>query len=109
MLFRSFFGWPGGTWSPPTVEEYLYRRKLLPGGCRIVVSIMHEDQMKILTAAIMEGDHVRIGTEDYPYTRSGKIAKTHELVEEIASISRSLGRPVASVAQARRILGLNRR
>ncbi len=104
-----FFGWPGGTWSPPTIEEYLYRRRLLPPGCAVVVSIMHEDQMKILAAAILEGDHVRVGTEDYPYTKSGKLAKTHELVEEIASISRSLGRPIADVKQARKILGLNRR
>jgi 3-keto-5-aminohexanoate cleavage enzyme len=104
-----FFGWPGGTWSPPTVEEYLYRRRLLPPGCAIVVSIMHEDQMKILAAAILEGDHVRVGTEDYCYTMSGKLAKTYELVDEIASISRSLGRPVAGVKQARKILGLDGR
>jgi len=104
-----FFGWPGGTWSPPTVEEYLYRRRLLPPGCAVTVSIMHEDQIKILTAAILQGDHVRVGTEDYPYLKSGKLAKTHELVAEIASISRSLGRPVASVKQARKMLGLERR
>jgi 3-keto-5-aminohexanoate cleavage enzyme len=104
-----FFGWPGGTWSPPTIEEYMYRRRLLPQGCAAAVSIMHEDQIKILTAAILEGDHVRVGTEDYPYTKSGKLAKTHELVGEIASISRSLGRPVASVQQARNILGLDGR
>jgi 3-keto-5-aminohexanoate cleavage enzyme len=104
-----FFGWPGGTWSPPTVEEYLYRRRLLPPGCAVVVSIMHEDQIKILAAAIMEGDHVRVGTEDYCYTRAGKLAKTHELVDEIATISRSLGRPVASVKQGRKILGLDGR
>ncbi len=103
-----FFGWPGGTWSPPTVEEYLYRRKLLPPGSAATVSIMHEDQMRILVAAVMEGDHVRVGTEDYPFTRSGRLAETYELVEEIASISRSLGRPVASVEEARRILGLDR-
>jgi len=104
-----FFGWPGGTWSPPTVEEYRYRRRLLPPGCAVTVSIMHEDQIKILTAAILQGDHVRVGTEDYPYLKSGKLAKTHELVAEIASISRSLGRPVASVKQARKMLGLERR
>jgi 3-keto-5-aminohexanoate cleavage enzyme len=103
-----FFGWPGGTWSPPTVEEYLYRRRLLPEGAAVTVSIMHEDQMKILAAAVLEGDHVRVGTEDYPYMRSGRLAQTHELVEEIASISRLLGRPVATVEQARRILGLAR-
>jgi 3-keto-5-aminohexanoate cleavage enzyme len=103
-----FFGWPGGTWSPPTVEEYLYRRRLLPQGSAVSVSIMHEDQMKILAAAVLEGDHVRVGTEDYAYTRSGRLAKTHELVEEIASISRLLGRPLATVEQARCILGLAR-
>jgi 3-keto-5-aminohexanoate cleavage enzyme len=103
-----FFGWPGGTWSPPTVEEYLYRRRLLPPGAAATVSIMHEDQMKILAAAILEGDHVRVGTEDYPYTRDGNLAETHVLVEEIASIAKSLGRQVATVAQARRILGLDR-
>jgi 3-keto-5-aminohexanoate cleavage enzyme len=102
-----FFGWPGGTWSPPTVEEYLYRRRLLPAGCAATVSIMHEDQMKILAAAIMEGDHVRVGTEDYPFTRDGRLAETHELVEEIASIARMLGRPVADVKQARHILQLD--
>jgi 3-keto-5-aminohexanoate cleavage enzyme len=104
-----FFGWPGGTWSPPTIEEYLYRRRLLPPGCAVVVSIMHEDQIKILVAAILQGDHVRVGTEDYPYLKSGKEAKTHELVDEIAAISRSLGRPVATVQQARKILGLDGR
>jgi 3-keto-5-aminohexanoate cleavage enzyme len=102
-----FFGWPGGTWSPPTVEEYLYRRRLLPPGSAATVSIMHPDQMKILVAAVMEGDHVRVGTEDYPFTRAGKSAKTHELVEEIASIARSLGRPIATVAEARTILGIS--
>lgn len=103
-----FFGWPGGTWSPPTLEEYLYRRRLMPPGCVCTVSIMHEDQIKILAAAILEGDHVRVGTEDYPYTKQGKTAKTHELVGEIASISRSLGRPIATAKQARAILGLKR-
>ncbi|MBN2224814.1 MAG: 3-keto-5-aminohexanoate cleavage protein [Deltaproteobacteria bacterium] len=103
-----FFGWPGGTWSPPTIEEYLYRRRLMPPGCAVTVSIMHADQIKILVAAILEGDHVRVGTEDYAFLKSGRQAATYELVQEIASISRSLGRPVATVAEARRMLGLDR-
>jgi len=99
-----FFGWPGGTWTPPTVEEYLYRRRYMPEGSRITVSIMHEDQMKILTAAILHGDNVRVGTEDYPYNRTGTICATHELVEEIAGIAKSLGRPIATPDDARKIL-----
>jgi len=101
-----FLGWPGGTWSPPTVEEYLYRKSLMPENCVITVSIMCEEQMNILVAAITHGDNVRVGTEDWPYLQNGEIAVTHELVKEIANISRSLGREVATPAQAREMMGI---
>lgn len=101
-----FFDWPGGSWSPPTFEEYLNRRKYLPDGCVITVSAMGEQQINVLTAAILHGDHVRVGTEDYPYNRAGQAAPTHQLVAEIAHIARSLGREVASPDEARRILGI---
>jgi 3-keto-5-aminohexanoate cleavage enzyme len=101
-----FFGWPGGTWSPPTVEEYFYRRKLMPEGCTCNVSIMDKTQRDILTAAIINGDHVRVGTEDYPCKHNGELATTHELVEETAEMARALGRPLATVKQARKMIGL---
>ncbi len=101
-----FFGWPGGTWSPPTVEEYFYRRKLMPEGCTCNVSIMDKSQREILTAAIISGDHVRVGTEDYPYDHSGKLVTTHELVRETAEMARAIGRPLATVQQARQMIGL---
>jgi 3-keto-5-aminohexanoate cleavage enzyme len=101
-----FFGWTGGTWSPPTVEEYLYRRKQMPQGCVCVVSIMEEHQIEIVAAAIMLGDHVRVGTEDYPFNRAGKPATCHELVAETAAIAKALGRPVATPKQARKMIGL---
>ncbi|MGL6197498.1 MAG: 3-keto-5-aminohexanoate cleavage protein [Lachnospiraceae bacterium] len=101
-----FFGWPGGTWSPATMEEYLYRRRLMPEGCVCTVTIMCEEQMDILAAAVCNGDHVRVGTEDYPFNQQGRSCTTHELVKEIADISRSLGREVATAVQAREMLGL---
>ncbi len=100
-----FFGWPGGTWSPPTVEEYLYRRRLMPEGSVINVSIMGPEQPAILAAAIVHGDHVRVGTEDFPYLH-GEIAKTHELVAQVADLARSLGRDIATPQQAREMLGM---
>ncbi len=111
-----FFGWPGGTWSPPTVEEYLYRRELMLEGCVCNVSVMvantattlGEGQRNILAAAIIHGDHVRVGTEDHPYDHSGRIVATHELVRETAEMARALGRPLATVAQARKMIGLER-
>ncbi len=101
-----FFGWPGGTWSPATIEEYLYRRKNMPPGCVCNVSIMGEQQLDIVTAAILHGDHVRVGTEDYPFNHNGKIVPTHELVRETAEIARAIGRPVATPDQARQMIGL---
>ena len=101
-----FFGWPGGTWSPPTVEEYLYRRKLMPEGSVCNVSIMGEGQRDILAAAIINGDNVRVGTEDLPYNHSGDLVSTNELVRETAEMARALGRPLATVEQARKLIGL---
>ena len=103
-----FFGWPGGTWTPPTIEEYFYRRKYMPEGCAINVSIMGKEQIDIATAAIITGDHVRVGTEDYPYNHKGDIATCHELVEELADIARALGRPIATPDQARKMLDIPR-
>ena len=104
-----FFGWPGGTWSPPTIEEYVYRRKLMPEGCVCTVSIMHESQSKIIAAAIVQGDHIRVGTEDYPFGRSGDIAATFQLVQEAADVARAIGRPVATPKEARETLGIEPR
>ena len=102
-----FFGWPGGTWSPPTVEEYTYRRKLMPPGCVCNVSIMGEGQRDILTAAILMGDHVRVGPEDYPFNHAGEVVATSELVRETAEIARAIGRPLATIDQARMMIGLH--
>ena len=101
-----FLGWPGGTWSPPTVDEYLYRRRMMPDGCVVGVSVMDEAQIGVVAAAIVHGDHVRVGTEDHPFRRDGQVGATHELVAEVAQIAHAVGRPIATVQAARQILGL---
>jgi 3-keto-5-aminohexanoate cleavage enzyme len=101
-----FFGWPGGAWSPPTLEEYLYRRRLMPTGSVINVSIMGEHQVDILAAAITQGDHIRVGTEDNPYI-AGQVAATHDLVAQAADLAQRLGRPLATAEEARRVLGID--
>jgi len=101
-----FFGWPGGTWSPATIEEYEYRRIMMPQNCTCTVSIMGPEQIDIITAAILHGDHIRIGTEDYPYNHAGQVTTTHELVKETAEIARAIGRPIATIDQARKLIGL---
>jgi 3-keto-5-aminohexanoate cleavage enzyme len=101
-----FFGWPGGSWSPATVDEYLCRIRHLPDRCVSTVSVMGPEQLTLLLSAIMHGDHVRVGTEDRPYNADGELAQTHELVAEAAALARACGREVATPGQAREIVGL---
>lgn len=102
-----FFGWPGGQWSPPTIREYLYRREYVPKGSVVTVSTMGRNQRDVMAAAIASGDHVRVGTEDYPNDRNGSVAHTHVLVKEASDMAVAMGREVASPAEARRILGIS--
>jgi 3-keto-5-aminohexanoate cleavage enzyme len=101
-----FFDWPGGSWTPATIEEYQYRRRFMPPGCVVTVSAMQERQIDILAAAILHGDHIRVGTEDYPFVRSGRLAATHELVAEAVQLAKALGRQIATPDQARQLTGL---
>jgi 3-keto-5-aminohexanoate cleavage enzyme len=78
----------------------------MPAGCICNVSIMGEGQRDILATAIIHGDHVRVGTEDLPHDHNGKLVTTHELVLETAEMARTLGRPLATVKQARKMIGL---
>lgn len=106
VITTLFFGWPGGTWSPPTIEEYLYRRKLMPPGCVASVSVMGEHQREVHSVALQMGDHLRVGTEDWPFNRAGARASTAELVAEAAEMVELLGGRVATVAEARELMGL---
>jgi len=57
----------------------------------------------------VQGDHIRVGTEDYPFNRRGDLVSTSELVEEAANIAKAIGRPIATVKEARGILGFEKR
>jgi len=64
-------------------------------------------QLPLTTQAITMGGHIRVGIEDNIYYRKGELAKSNgQLVARMARIAAELERPVASVSQAREILGL---
>ena len=102
-----FFGWPGGTWSPPTADCYLFRVRHLPPDCLHTVSVMGKEQTAIAALAVATGGNVRVGTEDYPFIREGVPAKNNaELVARTVRLAREMGRDIAAPAEARKILGL---
>jgi hypothetical protein len=63
-------------------------------------------QTRLLTVALLAGAHgVRVGFEDNVYLRKGRLAQSNaELVEQIATIARAVGRRVASPQEARALL-----
>jgi uncharacterized protein (DUF849 family) len=56
--------------------------------------------------AIRRGGHVRVGLEDYAGPRK---PTNVELVSEIVELASKLGRPVATPAEAHRVLGVRPR
>jgi 3-keto-5-aminohexanoate cleavage enzyme len=106
-ILTLFFNWPGGTWSPPTSDEYLHRIRYIPPNCMHTVSVMGENQTKVAVFALSHGGNVRVGTEDYPFLEPKKPAKNNaEIVARMASISKYMGRDVADPSEARKILGI---
>lgn len=106
-ILTLFFGWPGGTWSPPEPESYLYLRKYMPPECLHTVSTMGAEQTLMASLAINMGGNIRIGTEDNPFLEDGRPARNNaELIERAVWLARKMGRPVASAAEARALMRL---
>ena len=102
-----FFNWPGGMWSPPTHVEYIHRRRFIPPNSVHTVSVMGEEQMKLLVFALTHDGNIRVGTEDHPFIKKRIPAKNNaEIVENYVSICKHVRRDVADPSEARKILGL---
>ena len=66
------------------------------------------NQWPLAGAAIGLGGNIRVGLEDNFYVEEGRMAKSNgELVEKAARLARDLGRPVATVGEARGRLSLD--
>jgi 3-keto-5-aminohexanoate cleavage enzyme len=77
----------------------------LPVGCTWSVAAMGRAQLPMAVTAITMGGHVRVGLEDNIYYERGRLATNEELVARVVRIARELGRPIATPAQARQMLG----
>lgn len=92
----------------PTIDYMLNTIRCLPENSVFSAIGVGSVQWGILTASIILGGHVRVGMEDNIYLGKGQLAKSNgELVEKIVRIAQELGRPIATPAQAREMLGLD--
>ncbi|MFX1277842.1 MAG: 3-keto-5-aminohexanoate cleavage protein [Promethearchaeota archaeon] len=106
-ILTLLFNWPGGLWSPPNYQEYMYRKKFIPTDSVHTVSVLGEDQMKLLVFVLTHGGNIRVGTEDYPFIKKGEPARNNaEIVKNYVDICKHVRREVADPLKARKILGL---
>lgn len=93
--------------SPGTIKQLLNMVEMLPSGSLWSVCAIGRAQLPINVAAMAMGGHVRTGLEDNIYYHKGQLAESNaQLVARLTRIAGEIGRPVATAAQARGILGL---
>lgn len=103
--FSLIMGVLGGI--PGTTRQLVNQVDSLPPQSHWQVIGIGLNQWPLLAAALTMGGNIRVGLEDNFYLEEGRMAKSNaELVEKAARLALDLGRPVASAAEARGLLGL---
>jgi 3-keto-5-aminohexanoate cleavage enzyme len=102
--FQFVLGVRGG--SPPTVKQLQHMVEMLPAGAHWSVCGIGRAQLPLGLAAMAMGGHVRTGLEDNIWYRKGELATNPQLVARLVRLAGELGRPIATSAQVRALLGL---
>lgn len=106
-LFQIVLGVRYGAIATP--ETLLYMKSLLPEGSIWAAFGVGRWAFPMLAQAWLAQGHVRVGLEDNIYLEKGALATSNAvLVEKAVRIVRDLGGTVATVGQAREILGLRK-
>jgi uncharacterized protein (DUF849 family) len=98
----------------PTPRNVTFMSDQVPGGAEgenqwQVIGISR-DQWKLLGAALVLGGNVRAGVEDNLYLPNGEMCRSNgDLIAKARQMAEDVGRKVASVAEARELLGVPRR
>jgi 3-keto-5-aminohexanoate cleavage enzyme len=100
------FGVPGGIDASPEALDAMLRP--LPTGAHWSVTAVGRHQRRLLALSVLRGaGGIRVGFEDGVYLRRGVLAADNaELVLDVAELVRTLGRTVATVAEARELLSV---
>lgn len=107
LHFDFVMGVPGGIGADPA--HLLHMVHYLPAGSTWSVAGMGRAQLTLGVVALAVGGHVRVGFEDNIYYQKGQLAQSNaELVARIVRIAHELGRSVATPAQTREMLQLQR-
>jgi 3-keto-5-aminohexanoate cleavage enzyme len=104
-IWQLCLGAPGG--AAPDLQTLAYLLSRLPEGAIWSTLGIGRHQLEVNVVSLLYGGHVRTGLEDNVYYRRGELARSNaQLVERIVRLAEEFGRPVASPAEARKLLGV---
>lgn len=107
LLWQIVLGVRYGAMADPQTMQYFASR--LPRDAQWTAFGIGRMAFPMLAQAYLLGGHVRIGMEDTVYIDKGVLARSNAaLVEKGVRIVESLGGKIATIAQAREMLGLQR-
>ncbi|WP_426409979.1 3-keto-5-aminohexanoate cleavage protein [Bradyrhizobium ganzhouense] len=91
----------------PSPETVLYARNLLPEGTEFTAIGIGKAAFTTVAQSYLAGGHVRVGLEDSVYLSRGRLAVSNaEMATKARRIVEDLGGTIATVEEARRIVGL---
>lgn len=91
------------------LRDFMFLRGSIPADATYTVAGIGRYEFPLAMAAIIDGGHVRVGFEDNVYLSKGVLAKSNgELVAKVVRMAKELGREIATPAEARKILGLEK-
>lgn len=107
LHYQFVLGVPGGM--PGNIESLSYLiPKMVPGSTWSVTGI-GKAHLPVMLAGLAEGcDNVRVGIEDNILMQKGVLATNAQLVERAVALGKLVGREIATAAEARAILSINR-
>ena len=92
---------------PPMVESLQLQTKIMPKGSEWEVIGISKSGWRMIGSALVLGGNIRAGLEDNLYLPSGEMARSNgDLIDVAARMTRDVGRKVATVEDAKKILGL---
>jgi uncharacterized protein (DUF849 family) len=106
MFFNFILGNLGSM--PARMTDICHLAGSIPSGSCWGAGAAGRFQLLTNAAAVLMGGHVRVGLEDNIYMDYNKSeqATNEALVQRVVRIAKEVGRPIASPAEARKILGL---
>ncbi len=98
----------------PTAKNLAHMSEQIPGGPdgpnNWGVIGISRDQWMLVSAALTLGGNIRVGLEDNFYLPNGEMARSNgDLIAKARQLAEDVGRRVATVAEARELLGTPKR